>query len=204
LKSQENTGQKTEKPDSTKQKKSLQHDFSFANWGEATERWLKGVKKRYMSLFPDVSNQARILAGVKVKPKDTGTASSGSESDSSGRDLDSNYEDLGDNHGNNEDDHANPQATESDNKAGHREADDEDHAGAQADDEDDGPEAEDEDGGGAGGAIDDDDQMLEDHGGKARELEMESNGPSYLSDISTVTPTATQAGSEVANSDSDA
>ena len=51
-----------------KSKKSLKYDFSFANWGDATERWLKGVKKHYSVLFPDVSKQACVLAGVKVKP----------------------------------------------------------------------------------------------------------------------------------------
>lgn len=88
-------------------KKSLKYDFSFTNWGEATDRWLKGVKKRNTTLFPEVSKQARILAGIKVKPTDTGTESLSSESgsDSSGRDLDSNYDGLGkgtdDNHQNN-------------------------------------------------------------------------------------------------------
>ena len=83
--------------DSAKLKKSLKYDFSFANWGEATERWLKGVKKRYATLFPDVSKQARSLAGIKVKGTGTGTESESSESgaDSSGRDLDSDYEGLG-------------------------------------------------------------------------------------------------------------
>lgn len=101
--------------DSAKLKKSLKYDFSFANWGEATERWLKGVKKRYATLFPDVSKQARVLAGIKVKGSGTSTESESSESgaDSSGRDLDSDYEGLSfanlkvsdDNHQNNVDGH---------------------------------------------------------------------------------------------------
>lgn len=102
----ENGEQKTGKTDSGKLKKSLKYDFSFTNWGEATDRWLKGVKKRNANLFPDVSKQARIMAGIKVKPFDDGTESLSSESgsDSSGRDLDSDYEGLGkgtdDNHQN--------------------------------------------------------------------------------------------------------
>jgi hypothetical protein len=95
--------------DSAKLKKSLKYDFSCANWGEATDRWLKGVKKRYATLFPDISKQARILAGIKVKGTGSGTESLSSESgpDSSGRDLDSDYEGLvkvsNNNHQNNAD-----------------------------------------------------------------------------------------------------
>ena len=80
LKMQENTGPKTEKTNAAKLKKSLKHDFSFTNWGEATERWLKGVRKQYTTLFLEVSKQARILAGVKVKPTDSSTESLGSVS----------------------------------------------------------------------------------------------------------------------------
>lgn len=82
--------------DSAKLKKSLKYDFSCTNWGEATERWLKGVKKRYNTLFPDISKQARVLAGIKGKGigSDTESSSSESGSDSSGRDLDSDYEGL--------------------------------------------------------------------------------------------------------------
>ena len=80
-----------------KQKKSLKYDFSFANWGETTERWLKGVKKQYTTLFPEVSKQARILAGFKIKSAqaDIKSSSSGSDTDSSGRDIDSDYEGIG-------------------------------------------------------------------------------------------------------------
>lgn len=92
---QEIAEQKTD----TKPKKSLKHDFSFSNWGETTERWLKGVKKRYTTLFPEVSKQARILAGIKVKPNSE--SSSRYDSDSSGRDLDSNYGGLGEAQGSN-------------------------------------------------------------------------------------------------------
>ena len=60
------------------------------------QRWLKGVKKRSNSLFPEVSKHARILAGIKVKAViDIGSSSSGSDADSSGRDLDSDYEGIG-------------------------------------------------------------------------------------------------------------
>jgi hypothetical protein len=103
---QENAEQKSGKTDTAKFKKPLKFDFSFTNWGEATERWLKGVKKRYSTLFPDVSKQARILAGIKVKATEADSESSSSESgsDSSGRDLDSEYE----GHGNGRDnDHQN-------------------------------------------------------------------------------------------------
>ena len=94
---QENAEQKTGKTDTAKFKKPLKFDFSFTNWGEATERWLKGVKKRYSTLFPDVSKQAHILAGIKVKATEADSESSSSESgsDSSGRDLDSEYEGHG-------------------------------------------------------------------------------------------------------------
>ena len=86
-----------------KSKKSLKYDFSFANWGDAMEQWLKGVKKHYSVLFPDVSKQAHVLAGVKVKPTEADDESSSSESgsDSSGRDLNSNYEGFGNGSNNN-------------------------------------------------------------------------------------------------------
>ena len=90
---QENVEQKTNS--TTKPKKSLKHDFSFVNWGEATEQWSKEVKKWYTALFLEVSKQARILAGIKVKATDTGTEGSESGTDSSGRDLDSDYEGFG-------------------------------------------------------------------------------------------------------------
>ena len=70
---------------------------------------VKGVKKRSTSLFPDISKQASILAGIKVKSMGSGAESLSSESglDSSGRDLDSDYEGHGkgadDNHPNCED-----------------------------------------------------------------------------------------------------
>lgn len=89
----ENVQQKTEKSrtDPAKVKKSLKYDFSHTNWGEATGRWLKGVKARCPKLFPEISKQARIMAGIKVKP-DAETELSISESGSdSGRDLDSDY-----------------------------------------------------------------------------------------------------------------
>lgn len=94
---QENAEQQTETTNSlTKIKKSLKHDFSFVNWGEATKQWFKGVKKQYTTLFLEVSKQACILAGIKVKLTDILSSSLGSDSDSSGCNLDSNYEGLGD------------------------------------------------------------------------------------------------------------
>ena len=47
------------------------------------------MKKQYPDLFPEVSKQARLLAGIKFKPTDADTKSSSTES-GSGRDLDSN------------------------------------------------------------------------------------------------------------------
>jgi hypothetical protein len=67
------------KADSAKLKKSLKYDFSFTNWG----CWLKGVKKRYTTLFPEVSKQVRALAGIKVKSTDVNTDDNSSSSDSS-------------------------------------------------------------------------------------------------------------------------
>jgi hypothetical protein len=93
----ENVQQKTEKSrtDPAKVKKSLKYDFSHTNWREATGRWLKGVKARCPKLFPEISKQARIMAGIKVKP-DAETESSIFESGSdSGRDLDSDYGNTG-------------------------------------------------------------------------------------------------------------
>ena len=97
-------------------KKTLKYDFSFANWGDTTEQWLKGVRKRYTALFPEVSKQARIMASIKIKPTDSGTESSGSASgsNSSGRDLDSDYEWFG--KGSDRDD--NPQNNDHDADAG--------------------------------------------------------------------------------------
>ena len=54
--------------------------------------WFKGVKRQYVTLFLDVSKEAHILAGIKVKPTDTVSLSSDSDSDSSDHDLDSDYE----------------------------------------------------------------------------------------------------------------
>jgi hypothetical protein len=90
---QGNADQKTRKSEG-KLKKSLKYDFSSTNWGEATDRWLKGVKEQSTSLFPDISKQASILASIKVKSGGTGAESLSSESglDSSRHDLDSDYE----------------------------------------------------------------------------------------------------------------
>ena len=146
-----------EENDSAKLKKSVKYDFSYANSGEATERWLKGVKKRYTTLFPDVSKQARILAGIKVKAG-TESLSSETDSDSSGRDLDSDYEGVQKVSDNN---HQNKTDSESDGNgwnedAGGQQECDDGHVGGQQSDneadneEDDGEEDDgdrDEDGG---------------------------------------------------------
>ena len=212
---QENTGPKTKKTDAAKLKKSLKHNFSFANWGEATERWLKGVRKRYTTLFLEVSKQARILAGVKVKPTDSGTESLGSVSglDSSGRDLDSDYEGLGNlNHRlkNNLDGNrdgmgaGNHQESGSDKDDDGNDHDNDGHGNQQsgneagyqqeANDEDGGVEgSNDEDGGVKGSddakqgkvAGDDDYEMLEDHNSKTREPGPTEPELSALSDIYT-------------------
>jgi hypothetical protein len=77
-----------------KLKKTLKYDFSYTNWGETTGRWLKGIKKRYADLFPEVSKQARILAGIKFKPTnaDAELSSESYSGSDSGRDLDSDHE----------------------------------------------------------------------------------------------------------------
>ena len=88
-----NVQQKTEKSrtDAAKVKKSLKYDFSHTNWGEATGQWEKGVKVQCLKLFPEISKQAHIMVGIKVK-LDAETELSISESGSdSGRDLDSDY-----------------------------------------------------------------------------------------------------------------
>lgn len=142
-----------------KPKKSLRHDFSSLNWGGATDRWLKGVKKRSKNLFPEISKQARTLAGIKIKPTagDTESSSSESDSDSSGRDLDSNHEglEMGSDHQNEEDGEQ-----ESDNDghgaSGQQESDhNDDGHGSQSDNETGyHQEVDDEDGGAAEGIND--------------------------------------------------
>ena len=79
-----------------KQKKSLKYDFSFANWGETTKWWLKGVKKWYTALFLEVSKQACILAGIKIRSTQAHieSLSSGCDADSSGCNIDNDYEGI--------------------------------------------------------------------------------------------------------------
>lgn len=201
---QENAEERT---DSTKLKKSLKHDFSFANWGEATERWLKGVRKRYTILFPDISKQARILAGIKVKQTDTDSSSSVLTSDSSGRDLDSDYEGLRtgsndrDEHQNNLNGDGNTEQTgvdagnhqgSGDDGDGDQQEGDDDHVGQESDEADVQQEADNEDDGveGSGNNLDlgdDDYEMLEvrsEHAGdsEASELEKEPSASESASE----------------------
>ena len=134
----------------SRQKKSLKHNFSFINWGEATKQWFKGVKKQYTTLFPKVSKQTHILAGIKVKLTDTNKLSSslGSHSDSSGCDLDSDYGgNNNDNGSDNKDDGDNkdsqPQA--GNDKDGQLQASDNEDSQFQAGDEDGQPQVEGDD-----------------------------------------------------------
>lgn len=189
---QENTERKT---DSAKLKKSLKYDFSFTNWGESTDRWLKGVKKRYTTLFPEVSKQARALAGIKVKSTDVNTDSSSSESgsDSSGRDLDSDYEGFGNASANNYQNDADGGVDAGNHQGSHHNEDDgpqgvgvsDGHMSQQSDEEADNEQDDDDGDGGIGGDSDLDEvhEVEGNHGDNEQEDDVGDGGIGSGSDL---------------------
>jgi hypothetical protein len=97
-------------------------------------------------LFPEVSKQAHILAGIKVKPTNSESSSSRSDSDSSGRDLDSDYEGLGnEDHQNNGDGNG---WTRNGMDAGNQQDSSDDEVGGQQVGDNDGQQSDNEDGDG--------------------------------------------------------